>query len=62
VTVPVNLFRDVNGVSWEGVGITPDLWAKNERAEVASGTDRALQMALDFLHACAVRPLARSPR
>jgi CubicO group peptidase (beta-lactamase class C family) len=60
VTVPLNLFRDVQGQSWEGIGITPDLWVKNERAEVASGTDRALQVALDFLRAGAVRPRDRS--
>ncbi|HEU5137667.1 MAG TPA: serine hydrolase [Steroidobacteraceae bacterium] len=59
VTVPINLFRDVNGVSWEGVGITPDLWVKNERSEVASGTDRALQMALEFLRAGVVVPRDR---
>jgi CubicO group peptidase (beta-lactamase class C family) len=60
VTVPVNSFRDVDGVSWEGIGITPDLWVKNERAEVASGTDRALQTALDFLRAGVVSPRVRS--
>ena len=58
-TVPINLFRDVNGVSWEGAGITPDLWVKNERSEVASGTDRALQVALDFLRAGVVLPRDR---
>jgi len=59
VTVPFNLFRDANGQCWEGVGITPDLWAKNERAEVAAGTDRALQLALDFLRAGVVTPRDR---
>ena len=60
VTVPINLFRDVHGQSWEGIGITPDLWVRNESAEVASGTDRALQVALDFLRAGAVLPRDRS--
>ena len=45
VTVPVNQFRDANGVSWEGVGVTPDLWVKNDRADVEAGTDRALETA-----------------
>lgn len=64
VTVPINLFRDAQGVSWEGIGITPDLWVKNDAAAVASGTDRVLQVALDFLHAGAVRPRdhAQQPR
>lgn len=60
VTVPFNLFRDSNGQSWEGIGITPDLWVRNERAEVAAGTDRTLQLALDFLRAGAVQPRDRS--
>jgi CubicO group peptidase (beta-lactamase class C family) len=60
VTVPLNVFRDVHGQSWEGIGITPDLWVRNDRAEVASGTDRALQVALDFLRAGALRPRDRS--
>ena len=61
VSVPVNLFRDTHGVSWEGIGITPDLWVKNDAAEVASGTDRVLQIALDFLNAGVVRPHDRAP-
>jgi CubicO group peptidase (beta-lactamase class C family) len=62
VSVPVNLFRDTHGVSWEGIGITPDLWVKNDAAEVASGTDRVLQVALDFLRAGAIRPHDRGQR
>jgi carboxyl-terminal processing protease len=59
MTVPFNVFRDANGQSWEGIGITPDLWVKNERGEVAAGTDRALQLALDFLQSGAVQPRDR---
>ena len=55
VGVPVNVFRDLGGVSWEGVGVVPDLWVRNRRAEVEAGTDRALQTAVDFLRAGAVR-------
>ena len=60
VTVPINLFRDAHGVSWEGVGVTPDLWVRNAQADVESGTDRALETAVDFLSAGAVRPWDRS--
>jgi CubicO group peptidase (beta-lactamase class C family) len=60
VTVPFNVFRDAHGQSWEGIGITPDLWVKNDRAEIVAGTDRALQLALDFLRAGALRPRERA--
>jgi carboxyl-terminal processing protease len=45
-TVPVNIVRDAQGVCWEGVGLTPDLWVANTAAEVAAGTDRVLDLAL----------------
>ena len=60
VTVPINSFRDANGVSWEGIGVTPDLWVKNERADVEAGRDRVLGTALAFLRAGALRPWDRS--
>ncbi|MEM9586403.1 MAG: S41 family peptidase, partial [Planctomycetota bacterium] len=49
VSIPVNLFRDMDGVCWEGIGIVPDYWVKNTKDEVASGTDRQLQTALEFI-------------
>jgi CubicO group peptidase (beta-lactamase class C family) len=60
VTVPINLFRDASGMSWEGIGIPPDLWVKNDRTDVAAGRDRVLETALDFLSAGAVRPRDRA--
>ncbi len=60
VGVPVNQFRDANGISWEGVGITPDLWVKNTRADVEAEQDYVLEAAVDFLQAGAVRPHDRS--
>ena len=60
VGVPVNQFRDANGISWEGVGITPDLWVKNTRADVEAEQDRMLETAVDFLRAGAVRAHDRS--
>ena len=60
VGVPVNLFRDANGISWEGIGITPDLWVKNDRAGVEAGKDSVLETAIDFLSADAVRPWDRA--
>ena len=60
VGVPVNVFRDANGVSWEGAGVMPDLWVKNTRADVEAGQDRVLETAVDFLRAGAVQPYNRS--
>ena len=60
VGVPVNQFRDANGVSWEGIGVTPDLWVTNDRADVEAGTDQVLETAAAFLRADAVRPQDRS--
>lgn len=60
VGVPVNVFRDANGVSWEGVGVPPDLWVTNDRSDVEAGRDRVLEKALAFLRAGAVRPRGRS--
>ena len=60
VGVPVNQFRDPNGASWEGIGVTPDLWVTNDRADVDAGRDRVLETAAAFLSADAVRPWGRS--
>ena len=60
VGVPVNVFRDANGVSWEGVGVVPDLWVANDPADVEAGRDRVLETAAAFLRAGAVRPRDRS--
>ena len=60
VGVPVNVFRDANGVSWEGVGVAPDLWVANTRPDVEAGRDRVLETALDFLRVGAVRSRDRA--
>ena len=48
-SVPTNLFRDAHGVSWEGIGLVPDLWVTNDKTDISSGTDRVLNLALSFL-------------
>ena len=60
VSVPVNQFRNANGISWEGVGITPYLRVKNDRADIEAGSDRVLETALDFLRVGAVQPWDRA--
>lgn len=45
-TVPVNVIRDPEGRSWEGVGLAPDLWARNTPADVKAGRDAVLELAI----------------
>ncbi|MGI9424074.1 MAG: S41 family peptidase [Hyphomicrobiaceae bacterium] len=47
-SVAINLFRDAQGVSWEGIGLVPDLWVTNNKTDIASGSDRVLDVALSF--------------
>ncbi|MEM5515751.1 S41 family peptidase [Henriciella sp. AS95] len=49
--VPVNVMRDIHGVSWEGIGIVPDYWIRNSAADLNDGEDRVLSFALDFMQA-----------
>ena len=58
-SVPTNLFRDAHGVSWEGIGLVPDLWVTNDKTDISSGTDRVLNLALSFL-AKPLTPAARA--
>lgn len=46
--VPVNVFRDAQGVCWEGIGLVPDIWIANAPVDIASGSDRVLEMALSL--------------
>jgi hypothetical protein len=39
-----------DGKSYEGIGIAPDIWVKNEIGEMEKGYDRTLQSALDFIN------------
>ena len=47
--VAFKVISDYNGVSWDGVGVPPDLRMLNMPADIASGTDRVLEFALQLL-------------
>ena len=49
--VPLNVLRDADGRSWEGIGVPPDLWAANTPEGVAEGRDDVLETALRFVEA-----------
>jgi hypothetical protein len=36
-------------VSWEGIGVAPDIPVINDSTEIANGTDKALERAIDLL-------------
>ncbi|MEM8772306.1 MAG: S41 family peptidase [Pseudomonadota bacterium] len=48
-SVPVNIFRDADGVCWEGVGLAPDLWVRNTPEDIAGGQDKVLALALALI-------------
>ena len=54
-TVPINVFRDAAGVSWEGVGLAPDIWMKNKAEDITRGDDRVLSLAIAFVMAARER-------
>ncbi|MFH2053284.1 MAG: S41 family peptidase [bacterium] len=47
--VPFKNTRDHEGLSWEGVGIPPDVKIKNTQADVDAGRDLALEFAIRYL-------------
>ena len=47
-TVSVGEYRDHNGVSWEGRGLTPDVVVANTAADLAAGHDLMLERALQL--------------
>ena len=47
---------DHNGVSWNGVGLTPDIYMVNAPADIESGRDRVLEFALDLLQLGQLKP------
>ncbi len=56
VSVPINVMRDTSGVSYEGVGIAPDLYLANDAEDVAAGKDRILEFAQDLLRTRSSEP------
>lgn len=48
-SLTVSDVRDVDGASWEGVGLAPDVPAQSTLDDLRAGQDRALDAALDVL-------------
>jgi carboxyl-terminal processing protease len=54
--VAFKVMRDENGVCWDGIGVPPDLRIVNTPEDIASGTDRVLEFALQLLEKGAPAP------
>ncbi|PSR52768.1 peptidase S41 [Adhaeribacter arboris] len=49
-TISINDIRAIDGKSYEGMGIAPDILVENTKAEVLAGKDAALEKALTLVH------------
>jgi len=48
ITVSVGDYRGSDGKSYEGIGIAPHIYSKNLKADVLSGVDKTLELAIEM--------------
>ena len=48
ITVGVGDYRGADGKSYEGIGIAPNVYSKNLKADVVAGVDKTLEMAINY--------------
>jgi C-terminal processing protease CtpA/Prc len=48
-SISIGDWRDVNGISYEGEGIPPDLVVRNKVDDIANGKDEAIEKAIDMI-------------
>ena len=48
-SLSINLFKDHNGICWEGIGVPPDLRISNTREDMENKRDRVLELAIELL-------------
>jgi C-terminal processing protease CtpA/Prc len=46
ITISVGDYRGPDGKSYEGIGIAPHIYSKNQKADVLAGVDKTLEMAM----------------
>jgi carboxyl-terminal processing protease len=49
-SVSVGDYRGPDGVSYEGTGLAPDVYIKNDKEDLLNGKDKALEKAIDLLN------------
>jgi len=49
-SLSINLFKDQNGVCWEGIGVPPDLRIVNTKEDIENNRDRVLEFAIELLN------------
>ena len=49
-SLSINLFKDHNGICWEGIGVPPDLRIINTKEDMENNRDRVLEFAIELLN------------
>jgi C-terminal processing protease CtpA/Prc len=49
-SLSLNLFKDHNGICWEGIGVPPDLRITNTEEDISNKKDRVLEFAIELLN------------
>lgn len=49
-SVSIGDYRDYNNVSWEGIGVPPDIVVQNDSTDVNNGIDKTMEAAIDYLN------------
>jgi len=49
-SLSINLFKDQNGICWEGIGVPPDLRIINTKEDLANNRDSVLEFAIELIN------------
>jgi C-terminal processing protease CtpA/Prc len=49
-SISIGQWVDGDGISYEGIGLAPDLLVQNKKDDVLSGKDEALEKAIEILN------------
>ena len=49
-SLSINLFKDHNGICWEGIGVPPDLRIINTKEDMENNRDRVLEFAIELIN------------
>ncbi|KPK24693.1 MAG: hypothetical protein AMJ70_01150 [Dehalococcoidia bacterium SG8_51_3] len=49
-SLSINMFKDQNGICWEGIGVPPDLRIVNTKEDVDNCRDRVLEFAVELIN------------
>jgi len=49
-SLSINMFKDHNGICWEGIGVPPDLRITNTKEDLENNIDRILEFAIELIN------------